>query len=78
MRYGAASGLPSLTTEVPTLMVWGKKDAYLEFGMAEKSANYCKNFTLCTIDAAGHWVQQEAPKQTNKYVREFLSGKKFE
>ena len=76
--YTGMQHLPSLTIKMPTLMVWGKKDAYLEFGIAELSSKYCKDLTLQPIEASGHWVQQECPKQTNLFMREFLTGKKFE
>ena len=35
--------------------------------------NYENLLSACLLDDAGHWVQQEKPKEVNKFILEFLS-----
>ena len=35
--------------------------------------NYENLLSACLLDDAGHWVQQEKPKEVNKFISEFLS-----
>ena len=36
--------------------------------------NYENLLSVCLLDDAGHWVQQEKPKEVNKFILDFLSG----
>ena len=36
--------------------------------------NYKNLLSVCLLDDAGHWVQQEKPKEVNKFILDFLSG----
>lgn len=59
--------------EVPTLIVWGKKDAYLSQEMVEPSAKMCQECEIYYIDEATHWIHREYPKEVNARIEEFLN-----
>jgi pimeloyl-ACP methyl ester carboxylesterase len=60
---------------VPVLMIWGCQDAALGEELADASQNYCSNIRLEKIQNASHWVQQDAPEETNQYMDAFLNEK---
>jgi len=57
---------------VPTLLIWGVKDSFLEQTAAEMSSQYVEDFTVKFIESANHWVQQEEPQTVNLLMRQFL------
>lgn len=60
--------------EVPTLVIWGKLDNALVFGLAEESASYCRKSIVRYIDDGSHWVLFEKPNQVNQMMKEFLKN----
>lgn len=64
--------LPTVRVSVPTLMIWGKNDAFLSYEMAQPSIDLCDDGRLVFIDHATHWVQHEEPEQVNRLLGEFL------
>jgi len=60
---------------VPTLLIWGTLDTFLEKKAAEMSSQYAEDFTIKFIESAGHFVQQDDPQQVNLLMRQFLSVK---
>jgi len=70
---------PRSLISVPTLLIWGEKDNYLNISMASLSSNYVENFSLFTVAGATHWVQQDAPDVVNEKIRQFIGkpGKKM-
>ncbi|AFZ25636.1 putative hydrolase or acyltransferase of alpha/beta superfamily [Cylindrospermum stagnale PCC 7417] len=59
--------------EVPTLLIWGEKDAALGKELTYGTAAYVRDFQIKYIANSGHWVQQEQPELVTQYMREFLS-----
>lgn len=59
---------------VPTLMIWGEKDAALGKGLTYGTEQYVKTFEIQYIPDCSHWVQQEQPALVNQYIRDFLNG----
>jgi len=57
---------------VPTCLIWGVKDAFLDRGLAAKSLEHCEHGRLEVIDEATHWVQHEEPARVNRLLLEFL------
>lgn len=58
---------------IPTLLLWGEKDAFMEVEMAEVTKIYVKNyFRLTILSEASHWLQQEQPDIVNKLIWTFL------
>lgn len=58
---------------VPTLIIWGEKDAFLGCELATQSAKRCDNARVTLVPGASHWVQHEEPEQINSLLKEFFS-----
>uniref|UniRef100_A0A663MEU3 Epoxide hydrolase 4 n=2 Tax=Athene TaxID=126785 RepID=A0A663MEU3_ATHCN len=58
---------------MPTLLLWGERDAFMEVEMAEITRIYVKNhFRLTILSEASHWLQQDQPDIVNKLIWTFL------
>lgn len=57
---------------VPTLLIWGARDAFLGRELAEASIQECDNGRLVFIEDATHWVQHEAADRVNALLMDFL------
>ncbi|ADQ66509.1 hydrolase or acyltransferase of alpha/beta superfamily protein [Halogeometricum borinquense DSM 11551] len=51
---------------VPTLVLWGAKDAFLTRSLALQSVEYCENSHLVVLDDATHWIQHEEPVRVQR------------
>ena len=71
MKAALARGFP--TIEVPTLMVWGERDVALGKETTLGTYRYVRDLELHYLAGVSHWVQQEAPEQTNALLERFLS-----
>lgn len=60
--------------EIPTLMIWGEKDAALGKELTYGTEAYVRDLQIKYIPNCSHWVQQERPVLVNQYIREFLAG----
>ncbi|MBZ0298001.1 MAG: alpha/beta hydrolase [Anaerolineae bacterium] len=67
------ASLPSPRITVPTLIIWGKHDAFLEAAMAEESVRLCEDGKLVFLDTT-HWVQHETPEQVNQLILDFFQS----
>lgn len=57
----------------PTLVIWGENDAALDKSLTLGMEKYVEGaFEIKYIQNCGHWVQQEASDQVNKYLLDFL------
>ncbi len=65
---------PNPQVKVPTLILWGKKDAYLKWEMAQASVELCDNGKLIYFDNATHWIQHEEPDRVNQLMLEFFKS----
>lgn len=57
---------------VPTLVLWGQGDAFLEPGLADAALRHCDRGRLVRFDDAGHWIQHEHPARVNELLAGFL------
>lgn len=57
---------------VPTLVIWGQQDAFLDSEMAQASVDLCKDGRLEMISGVTHWVQHEEPDRVNALLIDFL------
>jgi pimeloyl-ACP methyl ester carboxylesterase len=60
--------------EVPTRILWGKKDAFLLPGLAKASLRKCDRAEVLWFDRATHWLHLEEPDAVNSALIEFFSG----
>lgn len=72
MRKISAPDLPPI--EVPTLMIWGEKDAALGKELTYGTEHYVRRLTIRYLPSVSHWVQQEAPAAVNAMLGAFLDG----
>ncbi|HEY8601052.1 MAG TPA: alpha/beta fold hydrolase [Thermomicrobiales bacterium] len=69
VRYPPAFGSPRVTP--PTLILWGRHDAFLEPELAELSLNLCADGRLIMLETT-HWVQHEAAERVNRELIGFF------
>ena len=61
---------------VPTLMLWGAKDAFLDASMAPASILYCTRGKLMLFKNATHWLHHEEAQRVNSLLTDFLPAPK--
>ena len=59
---------------VPTLVIWGAQDRFLDAVMAPASVNLCEQGRLVMIPDATHWVQHEEPARVSALLAEHFGG----
>lgn len=62
-----------LPVHVPTLLLWGRKDAFLSEEMARPSLSFCTDGQLVLLDEATHWLHLEEPEKVNSLIYDFIS-----
>ncbi|XP_042857529.1 epoxide hydrolase 4-like isoform X2 [Penaeus japonicus] len=58
---------------IPTLIIWGTENKFLDKELAKLSARECEDVQVKYIDGAGHFVQQQEPVYFNKLIWEYIS-----
>jgi epoxide hydrolase 4 len=66
--------LRSERVRVPTMILWGERDAALEFPLALAALRRCDQGRLFRFPNATHWLQHEEPDDVNHLLRAFLSS----
>ena len=61
---------------VPTHILWGKRDAFLEHEMASLSRDLCDQGRLTFFDDATHWLQHEEPDAVNEAILDMVQAHK--
>ena len=59
--------------EVPTLLIWGDRDPYLNIRLSEGTERYVRDPTVRHIPNAGHFVHEERPAEVSAEIRAFLA-----
>jgi len=59
--------------QVPTLILWGRRDTALQAGLAEASLAVCNDGRIRWYDRASHWLAQEEPDAVNADLISFLT-----
>ncbi len=59
---------------VPTLVIWGVQDQFLDVAMVEPSVALCDNGRYVLLPEATHWVQHEEPQQVNELLSRFFAA----
>jgi pimeloyl-ACP methyl ester carboxylesterase/putative sterol carrier protein len=60
--------------EVPTLIVWGRKDRIVPVSLGHRLANAIPDAELVVLPEVGHVPQFEQPEETRRLVLGFLDG----
>jgi epoxide hydrolase 4 len=73
VRHGGRGGGPP-RIRVPTLVLWGERDAFLETELATASAELCDDARVERFAEATHWLHHEEPARVNAAVIRFLAA----
>ena len=67
-------GVPRLDTpiQIPTLVIWGERDAALDLICLDGTDRYVQDLRIERLPGISHWVQQHAPDQVNVLLCSFL------
>jgi pimeloyl-ACP methyl ester carboxylesterase len=65
---------PAKRLTVPTLMIWGERDAALGKELTIGTEALVDDFTIRYLPGVSHWVQQEAPEAVNAMMTAWLAG----
>jgi pimeloyl-ACP methyl ester carboxylesterase len=58
---------------VPTLLIWGEQDPFLDRVMAQLSIDHCDSGRVVYLPDAGHWVHHEKPDTVARLILDFLA-----
>jgi len=75
--YRAIARLPSPRLahpqlQMPTCLIWGKKDDALGWDMAAPSMDHCDDGRLFLLEDAGHFVQLDEPRRVAELLLDFF------
>jgi pimeloyl-ACP methyl ester carboxylesterase len=59
--------------QVPTLVIWGDRDAYLDVHLLDGLEQWVPGVRVKRLSGVSHWVQNDAPEEVNRLLLEFLS-----
>lgn len=62
----------SARIRVPTLLLWGARDQFLDRAMAQPSIELCADGQLKVFEEATHWVHHEEPRRVNHLIESFI------
>ncbi|SNS64782.1 Pimeloyl-ACP methyl ester carboxylesterase [Noviherbaspirillum humi] len=62
----------SARVTAPTAIIWGERDPALGSFLIDGTERFAPRLTVHRIPDAGHWVQNEAPEEVNRYLLAFL------
>ena len=59
---------------VPTLLIWGAQDQFLERSLAQQSIDWCDRGRVVYLEDATHWVHHEQPEEVARLIVDFLAA----
>lgn len=59
---------------VPTYVIWGMKDQFLSWKLAEKSLEFCDQGQGTLLGESTHWLHHEKPEQISHLITNFISA----
>lgn len=65
--------IPMRQVQVPTLMLWGKRDVALSHEMVNPSVALCDQGEAVLFEKATHWVQHDEADEVNRRLIQFFS-----
>lgn len=72
-NWEAARALEGRTTPLPALFVTGDRDAVAAFMPGDRMPEMFPRVRMETVANVGHWVHQQAPRQVNRLLLDFLA-----
>ena len=77
-RAGVLYGFKILSTHsrpihMPTLVIWGEKDRYLDIRLIDQLNPLATSLTIQRFADASHWVMAEHPQRVSRAIISFLS-----
>lgn len=66
--------LALLQINIPTLVIWGKFDRYLDSSLADRFGQVMPNTRVEILDNCGHSAHEEQSDKVNQLILEFLEG----
>ena len=73
-RYGLAGlGRNRVRLDVPTLLIWGEQDRYLDIALTSGLDAWVSQLTLVRIPSASHWLHAEIPEQINRIILDAIA-----
>jgi epoxide hydrolase 4 len=58
---------------VPTLLIWGEQDRFLDRALAQQSIAHCDQGRVAYLPNCGHWLHHEEPDEVTRLIRDFLA-----
>jgi pimeloyl-ACP methyl ester carboxylesterase len=58
--------------DIPALVIWGEKDAYLPFSFADRQREAFPSADVHVLATSGHWPYVDAPETVERLLVEFL------
>mgnify|MGYP006286701035 CR=1 FL=1 len=68
-RRGLTARSSSGLISIPTLIIWGARDQFLERKLAQLSLERCQKGKLVLLEQATHWVQHEEADRVNQLIQ---------
>jgi pimeloyl-ACP methyl ester carboxylesterase len=65
-------GVGDLPVRVPTLLIWGERDAALDVSLTEGLQQWVPDIRVERLPDASHWVQFDAPERVNDLLLDYL------
>ena len=59
--------------QVPTLVIWGMNDLFLNPAINDELSNYIEQFELKPIPNCSHWTAAERPAEVHNLMKDFLA-----
>ena len=72
---GVRGRIPRAKVDVPTLVIWGDKDRYLNAALADAPRDWVSDARVVHIPAASHWVHHDAPDEVAALLIEHFQGR---
>jgi pimeloyl-ACP methyl ester carboxylesterase len=59
--------------DVPVLLLWGERDAYLNPRLTEGLNAWVPNLRVMRFPDVSHWIQNDAPERVNRLMIDFIT-----
>lgn len=64
---------PTRPIDIPTTVLWGEQDRFLERGLADAALALCSKGELVPFPDATHWLHHEEPEAVNRHLLKALA-----